>query len=83
MKAEFNLEHQYQLYLEKVNLKESEMHYAQRIETRRAFMGACGQIIVLLRDDLTKLDEREALATLQNMTNQVGDFFVREYSKRS
>ena len=36
------LEKQYQLYLERVGITESQMHPIQKIETKRAFMGACG-----------------------------------------
>ena len=56
---EFNLEHQYQLYLKRVALKEAEMHSEQKKQLRQAFMGACGQIILLLRDEVGKLEEVE------------------------
>lgn len=77
-KPEFNLEHQYQLYLERVGLKEATMHHAQRTETKRAFMGACGQILIMLRDDVGKLEENEAIDTLDNLINQVSDFWLTE-----
>ena len=74
----FNLEHQYQLYLERVKLKESQMAPIQRKELKRAFMGACGQMLFLLRDDVGSLEEDEAINTLDDMINQVSDFWLTE-----
>lgn len=75
---QFNLEHQYQLYLKRVALTESKMHPDQRRETRQAFMGACGQMIFLLRDELALLDEDKAIAVLEKMKNEVGNFFIKQ-----
>jgi len=77
-KPEFKLEHQYQLYLERVGLKEFQMPLIQRKELKRAFMGACGQILIMLRDDVGKLEENEAIDTLDNLINQVSDFWLTE-----
>jgi len=77
-KPEFNLEHQYQLYLERVKLKESQMPPIQRKELKRAFMGACGQMLILLRDDLGELSENEAIETLQDLHNQVSNYWLAE-----
>jgi hypothetical protein len=73
---EFNLEKQYQSYLQRVALKESEMHPEQKKQVRQAFMGACGQMLVLLRDEISKLSEEEAIDKFQDMMNQVGDYFL-------
>ncbi|MGB0521438.1 MAG: hypothetical protein ACPGJS_00690 [Flammeovirgaceae bacterium] len=78
MNDNFDLQHQYKLYLQRVNLDESTMHPVQRIETKRAFMGACGQMLLLLRDDLTQLSEEKAAETLQDMITQVQIFFTEE-----
>jgi len=77
-KPVFSLEHQYQLYLKRVGLKEAMMHPAQRTETKRAFMGACGQMLVMLRDDLVELPENEAVETLQDLNNQVSNYWLAE-----
>lgn len=74
----FNLEHQYKLYLERSDLKESQMAPNQMIEMRRIFMGTCGQMLILLRDDLSELEEDKAIEQLENMLNQVGEFFRKE-----
>lgn len=80
-KPEFSLEHQYQLYLERVGLKEAQMHPAQRTETKRAFFGACGQLLILMRDDVGELEENEAIEVMDDMTNQVGNFWTNEIIK--
>lgn len=74
---EFNLENQYQLYLKRVALNETEMHHEQRKQLRQAFMGACGQIILLLRDEVGKLEEDEAIKVMENMIEQVGNYFLK------
>ena len=76
--SEFNLEKQYQKYLKLVNLSESNMHPIQKKETKRAFMGACGQMLVLLRDELALLDEDKAVQVLQEMNNEVSNYFLSE-----
>lgn len=53
---QFNLENQYQIYLQLVNLNESTMSPIQRTETRRAFMAGCGQMLVLMRDEVGALE---------------------------
>lgn len=75
----FNVEYQYQLYLERVSLKESEMNPIQRVETKRAFMGACGQMLLVLRDDVSELPTEEIAAdTLESMLDQVAKYFMKE-----
>lgn len=57
MMDKFSLEIQYQLYLQRIELKESEMHPVQKVQLRQAFFGACGQMILLLRDDLAEIEQ--------------------------
>jgi len=78
---EFNLEHQYQLYLQRMALSESTMHTQQKVQLRQTFFGASGQMLILLRDELSKLEEEKAMETLQDLINQVGDFFLAETNK--
>ena len=78
---EFNLEHQYQLYLQRMALSESTMHPQQKIQLRQTFFGASGQMLILLRDELSKLEEEKAMKTLQDLINQVGNFFLAETNK--
>lgn len=76
MANKFDLEYQYQLYLQRVGLDESLMHQVQKKETKQAFYGACGQILILLRDDLSTLDEKKAMNAFQNLYNQVSNYFL-------
>ena len=78
---EFNLEHQYQLYLQRMALSESTMHPQQKIQLRQTFFGASGQMLILLRDELSNLEEEKAMETLQNLINQVGNYFLAETNK--
>lgn len=75
---EFNLEHQYQLYLERVKLKEFQMSEVQQKEMRQVFMGACGQMIFLLRDEVAKYSDDEAVEILQDMIQQVANYFLKQ-----
>ena len=60
----FKLEHQYQLYLQRVALSEDKMHPQQKHQLRQAFMGCAGQMIILLRDDLAQLSEDDGVEGL-------------------
>lgn len=75
---QFNLENQYQLYLERAGITESQMHPVQKIETKRAFMGACGQMLILLRDGIGTLEKDKVVEQLQDMINQVQSFWLKE-----
>ena len=78
---QFNLEKQYELYLQRVGLKESQMPKTQKVEMKRVFIGACGQMLIMLRDDLTQLSEEESIIQLESMINQVANFFLNEQNK--
>lgn len=77
----FNLENQYQLYLKRVALKENEMNPTQKKQLRQTFMGACGQMLLLLRDELGALEEEKAIEIMQGMINQVSDYFLKATHK--
>lgn len=74
----FKLETQWQLYLQRVGLDESKMPAIQVQETKRAFMGACGQMLLLLRDDVSELPEEQAIAKLDEMLSECGEFWNNE-----
>lgn len=80
----FNLEHQYQLFLERMALSEDNMHPQQKVQLKQTFYGACGQMLVLFRDDIGSIkDEQEAVNTLKDMFNQVGQFFINETNQQN
>jgi hypothetical protein len=77
MDKKFELEHQYQLYLQRVGLKESAMHPVQKRQIKQAFIGGIGQMLILLRDDVGAIeDEDEAVKVMESLLNQVGDYFL-------
>lgn len=78
---QFDLNHQYSLYCQRVGLSEDKMHPQQKVETKRAFMGACGQMLIMLRDDLGALPEDKAVEQMESMMNQVGEYFLKETNK--
>lgn len=79
---QFNLENQYKMYLQRVGLDENRMPRKQRVETKRAFFAACGQMLILLRDEMPD-DEKQAVDTMQDMFNQVANFFIAESNKQN
>lgn len=74
----FNLEHQYKLYLKRSGLKEEDMPVSQRVETKRAFMGGCSQMVMLFTDDIAELEETEALKIFSDIINQCANFWMKE-----
>lgn len=80
---DFNLEHQYQLYLGRVALSEKNMHPEQRKQLRQTFFGACGQMLILLRDELSNLSEEDGAAQMQDMLDQVGKYFLSITNKNN
>jgi hypothetical protein len=71
----FDLTFQYKLYLDRMGLKEELMPPEQKKQLKEAFFGACGQMLLLMRDDLSQLSESNAIATMKDMLNQVQQFF--------
>ena len=83
MNKKFDLEHRYQEYLKMVKLPESSMGETQRIEMKRTFMGACGVLLMVLKEDLSALEEDEAVKELQKMFDQIGNYFLKETNKQN
>lgn len=71
----FNLEYQYQNYLNLVGLDEEKMNKIQAKETKQAFFAGCGAIIVLMRDEISELEEKEAIEQLESLNNQLMQFW--------
>lgn len=77
-----DLESQYQTYLKRVGISEERMHPRQRIETKRAFYGACGQMLILFRDGIGAIeDEDKAILQMQDLLNQVSIFWREEVNR--
>jgi hypothetical protein len=78
---QFNLDYQFNLYLKRCRITKEEMHPVQYEETKKAFMGACGQLLVLLTYDLVTYEEEVAHKKLDDMIEQVNSFWINEIKK--
>lgn len=73
-----NVEAQYQAYLGAVKLHEENMGKEQRRETRRAFYGAFGALLMLQRDEISGYSEMDGVLILERLLTQVDEFFKKE-----
>lgn len=76
--GKFSLQKQYQKYLQLAGVTEAQMIPIQKQEMKRAFMGGCGQLLVLMREDLAELEEEEGAKVLQDMLTEVTEFWLAE-----
>jgi hypothetical protein len=87
IQKDFDLNHQWELFCERCSIPENSMPEDQRREMKRAFFGACGQMLILLRDELgdygDKHGEIAAAQMMQTMLEQVGQFWQTEMDKHS
>ncbi len=78
---DFTIQTQWEKYLKRVDLKESEMLPIQTQETKRAFFAGVSQLLVLLREDVSALEENEAINTMERMETECGEFWKTEVEK--
>lgn len=78
---EINIELQWREYLKRVDLVESELHSKQRTEMKRAFYGACGQMLILWLRASVELTDEEFVIVLEDVRNQVRKFWDDEVRK--
>lgn len=74
----FDLEHQYQLFLQRLDLTENEMPADQRKETKRTFMAALGIMLVICVEDLDAFKNPLTTEAVPHMFDQVNEFFQKE-----
>lgn len=82
-KKEFKIEEMFDKYLELVKLDKRKMPSYQLRETRRAFFGAIGQLLIVQRDELTLLTEDESVEVLESFIKQVTDFWLSERGRQN
>lgn len=80
---QFDLNNQWKAYLKRGGLKEEEMNPIQCQEMKRAFYGACGQMLILLRDGISPLTDKEGMNAIKNMFDQVGNFWMKEAARHN
>lgn len=72
---------QFDFYLKKSKLKQSEMSDVQFVETRRAFYAGFGQMIILLTTKIGDVpDEEEGVDILDGFLTEVREFYEKEYN---
>ena len=80
----FSLNDEFERYLKLVKLDKRRMPPVQLREIRRAFYGACGQMLILARDGVAAIEnEDEAAEALQDMLNQVANFWNEQSSRQN
>lgn len=79
----FDLNHQFHLYLDRAGVTKNSLPEIQYSEMKRAFFGACGQMLILLRDDVGALPDEEAIEMMDNLLNQVSDFWMSEMDRNN
>lgn len=73
----FDLKQEYQNYLKLIGLAEWNMHPVQIQETKRAFYGGCGQMIMLV-SQTADLSEDEAMKVLTDLERQIAVFWAEQ-----
>jgi len=79
----FTIETQWQLYLKKVGLREEILPEDQRVEMKRTFFGACGQMLFLMRDDISALPEDKGITILNEMKSEIGKFWIDQSNRKN
>jgi hypothetical protein len=70
--GKFNLDTQFELYLQRVRLAHIDKKSVQYIELKRAFMGCAGQLLIMFRDDISELEESLLQQTEKFWIEQMG-----------
>lgn len=79
MPETLNIELYYPLFLEKINLKESDMSPIQRSEMKKAFMGGVGTMLLIIRDEIPNAEtEEDSIDMLQSLFDQVEKFWMSQ-----
>ena len=73
-----NVSDQFNFYLEKSNLKQSEMSDIQFMETRRAFYAGFGQMAIMLTTKIADVSENEGIKILDGFLSEISDFYGKE-----
>jgi len=76
--ADLTVAGQYKKYLAMINLPEESMTPIQKIETKRAYYGAWGQLLVLMRDDISALSEQEGTQAMEVQAKEIDTFWKEQ-----
>lgn len=79
-----DLHNEFQNYLRMVGLDKVILNELQMIELKRAFMGGCGQLLVIFRDVMSQAKtEEEFQKEVEGLTEQILQFWKSENEKYS
>ncbi|MCO5238852.1 MAG: hypothetical protein M9904_02245 [Chitinophagaceae bacterium] len=74
----FDIRDLYKEYLQRTGLDEIRMPAIQKQETRRAFYGGCGHMLILLLNKISEMGDVEGALAIDDLLNQVGKFWITE-----
>lgn len=82
-KVQFGMEFQWNRYVQRCGLTMEQLKAVpdQYREMKRAFMGGMGQAFFLITQDVADLPDMEAVRTLQQIQDEIGDFWQHELIK--
>jgi hypothetical protein len=75
---QFNIDSQFDLYLNLVKLDKRKMPSVQLRELRRAFYGAIGINLITQRDKLTEFSDDQGILILDYQLRQVSEYWNKE-----
>ncbi len=79
----FSVSWQFMEYAKRVKLDRLSASSTQWTETRRAFYGAWGQMLFMLRDELSDLDDDDGIEVLEQMKTEVTRFWQTENNRQN
>lgn len=79
--SKFTIEGQWQEFLQKCQIKESDLPEFQASEMKKAFFCGSVQLLFLMRDDISRLTEETGCAILDKMVLEVESFLIEEVKK--
>lgn len=74
---QFSIEFQYQQCLKLLGINESKLPDVERMERKRMFYSACGQILMICTEELPA-DEIKAAELLEKMIKECESFWIKE-----
>jgi hypothetical protein len=81
---EFTIEYQWKQFLIAAKVSEEELPEVQRTELKKCFFAAAGQIMVLLRDKISAIEDlEEATQVLRNMAEEVQTFWIQQIAEQA
>ena len=73
----FDLNEQWLEYLRRVGLDESKMPALQKEEMKKAYLCGCGQMLMIVTNQLAELEEPMQVFRIADMINQVKAFLEK------